>query len=387
MKFNLVNFAASMILGLMAVSSPTSAVAGWGVLGGGSSGGSSGFSSVGGSSGGYAVSYASGGSSGYTAYSSVGGSSGGSSGGPGILRRVAGRIHDHFAAKHARHAARRAYYGSSGYASVGGSSGGVAYSSSGGGSSGGYVSSYSGGSSGGTSVSYGSSGASYGSSGVSYGSTGYSSGISYGSTGYSSGMSYGSAGETYYGASTATDSAVSSLVSNVETISDAVYLTVAVPNDAKIFVNNNATTSTGAVRKFVSRGLESGKEYRFQIRAEMTAADGKLLTEEKTLVVTAGQQEQVQFAFADSESPVETAITLNLPAGAKVLLAGNETNATGENRTYRTRRLKPGEFWDNYQIEVQYEGRVKTQSLRLIGGDSLQLTFDFNPTTDNLAAK
>ena len=390
MKFNLLGKATLSLLGAAVLMTPGSSHAGWGMLRGGSTGGSTGLGS-GGSAGsvGYAASFGSGGSSGgYTAsYSSVGGGSsgvvaygsGGSSGGPGILQRVASRIHDHLAAKHARHAARRAAYGSSGGSSGYGSSGGyTSYASTGGGSSGGYAtsySSYSGGSSGGGSVSYGSTGVGYGSTGA---------GVSYGSTGYSSG--FGSSGEVYYGASNSKVDA-SSLVSDVKTDNDAVYLSVAVPTDAKVFVNDDATKSSGAVRKFVSHGLETGKQYRFVVRAELTGADGKLMTEEKTVLVSAGQQEDVQFAFSESKSPVETAITLNLPEGAKVLLAGNETNATGETRTYRTSRLKVGEFWDDYEIEIQYDGKVKRQSVRLVGGDKLQLTFNFEQDASNLAAR
>jgi len=386
MKFNLVRHATALSFGFAVWACAVDAQAGWGVLGGGSSGGgSTGYASVGGaSSGGYAAAYGSSGgassggasSGGYAAaYSSVGGaSSGGSSGGgPGLLQRVASRIHDHMAAKHARHAARRAAYGSSGgYASSGGSAG---Y-----GSSGGYTSysSYGGGSSGGSAVSYGSSGG-----GVSYGSTGYSSGVSHGSTG---GASYGSVGGTYYGVDNSSVN-TGSLVSNVQTQDDAVYLTVAVPADAKLYVNDDLTSSTGAVRKFVSHGLKAGKQYRFVVRAELADAAGKLMTEEKTVVVSAGEQEQVQFAFAESSSKVETAITLNLPEGAKVLLAGNETKASGESRTFRTSRLKVGEFWDNYEIEVEYQGQVKRQAIRLVGGDSLQLTFNFDQDSENLAAR
>lgn len=417
MKFNLVGNATVFLLGASVLVAPGSLHAGWGILRGGSTGGSTGFGS--GGSGGYAASYGSGGSGGgYTAsYSSVGGGSvgggstgafaygsGGSSGGPGILQRVASRIHTHLAAKHARHAARRASFGSGGSGGYGSSGGYTSYASAGGGSSGGYTtsySSYSGGSTGGsagygstgasvsygsTGVSYGSTGAgvSYGSTGVSYGSTGYSSGVSYGSTGYSSG--FGSSGEVYYGASNS-EADTSSLVSDVKTDNDTVYLSVAVPTDAKVFVNDDATKSSGAVRKFVSHGLETGKQYRFVVRAELTGADGKLMTEEKTVLVSAGQQEDVQFAFSESKSPVETAITLNLPEGAKVLLAGNETNATGETRTYRTSRLKVGELWDDYEIEVQYDGKVKRQSVRLVGGDKLQLTFNFEQDASNLAAR
>jgi uncharacterized protein (TIGR03000 family) len=364
---------------------PSSLQAGWGILRGGSSGGgSSGDLAGGASSGGYAAAYGSSGyaaaygssgqavaygSSGYEAYSSLGGAStGGSSGGaPGLLQRMSSRIHAHWEAKHARHAARRASYGSSGFAASSGGSSGYA-------SSGGYSASYS---------SYGG-GSSGGSSGVSYGSVGHSSGASYGSTG----VSYGSAGGAYYGASSDSDyRAAGSLVANSQTRSDAVYLTVAVPGDAKVFVNGNSTTSTGAVRKFVSHGLKTGKEYRFKVRAELEGLDGQLLTEEKTLVVTAGAQEQVQFAFNDSVSPIETAVTLNLPEGAKVILAGTETKATGESRTFRTSRLKPGESWDDYEIEVHYGDEIKRRAVRLIAGDKLQLTFDFSSSPDKLALR
>ncbi|MCA9133586.1 MAG: TIGR03000 domain-containing protein [Planctomycetales bacterium] len=398
MRVTLVGSATGLVLGALVFACPNSLQAGWGILSGGSSGGgSSGYSaygSSGGSSGGYTAAYgssggaaygssgytASYGSSGYAAYSSIGGgSSGGSSGGPGLLRRVADRVHDHLAAKRARRAAYASSGGSSGYGSSGGYHGSRGHGSSGHGSSGGYSSYYSGGSSGGSSgggVSYGSVG------GVSYGSVG--GGVSYGSTG---GVSYGSTHSMSYGASTQSDDVAASLVSNAESHSDAVYLTVAVPAEAKVFVNGNATSSTGAVRKFVSRGLKQGKEYKFQIRAELLAADGQTVIEEKTLVVSAGQQEQVQFAFSDSQSPVETAITLNLPEGAKVLLAGTETKATGTTRTFHTSRLKPGQFWDDYEIEVQLGDQVKRQTVRLIGGDQLQLTFDFTADSDRLAAR
>jgi len=373
MKFNLLGKVASLVLGTAMLTCPANLQAGWGILhGGGSSGFGSGGSS--GGSSGYAASYSSygggssGGSSGYSvSYASSGGGSSGVVRRPGLLQRLHNRIH-----------ARRAYrgsYGSSGYGSSGyGSSGySTSYASSGGGSTGG--------SSGGYGTSYGSSGgASY-----SYGSVGYSSGVSYGSTGYSSGY-----GGVYYGASNVdvgaeTEGLVSSVESN--SLDDAVYLTVAVPNGAKVYVNDNETTSSGVVRKFVSRGLQAGKQYRFEVRAEMANADGKLMSEKKTLVVSAGEEQQVQFAFAEQDSRVETAITLNLPEGAKVTLAGNVTKATGEARTFRTSRLKSGEFWDDYEIEVEYQGEVKRQAIRLVGGDKLQLTFDFDSPASTLAVR
>ncbi len=381
MKYTLVRSAAVLMLGSLMVVSPNSANAGWGHLRGvGSSGGSSGgsvgsyavsygssggYGSYGssggyasyGSSGGYGAFYGSSGS--YVGYSSVGGSSGGSSG--GVLHRVGSRLHSHLAAKRARHAARRAAYGSSGgyYASSGGSSG----------SSGSYAS-------------YGSSG------GVAYrGYRGYYGGSSGGAVSYGSTGSLGSTGNAYYGTSKRTAKSAASVVSKAKPSDDAVYLTVAVPSDAKIFVNGNATDSTGAVRQFVSRGLKSGKSYRFEIRAELEGADGQVISEEKSLVVTAGKREQVQFDFAETSVPIETAVTLDVPEGAQVTLAGNPTKATGTKRTYRTSQLKAGQIWDDYQIQVRLGDEVKNQSVRLIAGDKLHLTFSFDETAGQLASR
>lgn len=356
-----------------------SASAGWGHLrAGGSSGGSSGVYAAGyGSSGAYA-SAGSGGSSGYVAYGSVGASSGGSSGGPGVLQRVASRIQSHMAAKHARHAARRAAYGSSGvYASSGGSSGYTSYSSYG--SSGYAVARASSGGSSGT-VSYR---ASRVSSGGSSGSV-YRTGVRYGSTGSAS---YGSVGNTYYGASKASANRVPSMIASSKLLDDAVYLTVAVPSKTKIYVNDNLTTSQGAIREFVSRGLNAGKSYKFEIRAELESADGQTMVETKSLVVNAGEREQIQFAFADRPRPIETAVTLNVPEGASVSLAGNPTQAVGQSRTFRTAQLNLGEVWDDYEIQVEYEGQVKARKIRLIAGDDLELTFAFDDTNQQLVAK
>ncbi|MFO0942975.1 MAG: TIGR03000 domain-containing protein [Pirellulales bacterium] len=361
MKITTLKVASLALCALMCLcASP--ALAGWGSSGG----------YYGGSSGGYY------GSSGSVAY--YGGSSGGSYGSSGgyhftPVRSALRGISNHIHAKIERHQARRAYYGSSGYGSSGyGSSGyAVSYGSSG------YSTSYG---SSGYSTSYGSSGytTSYGSSGgVSYGSSGYT--TSYGSSGY------GSTGTVYYGASNETYSNPVVNVASSTTVADAVYLTVNVPSAAKVFVNDKLTTSTGSVRQFVSRGLVGGKSYKFDVRAELLTADGQVVTENKTLVVGAGAEEQLQFAFAETKSPINTSLTLNVPEGAKVTLAGNSTKASGAQRVFQSSHLQLGQAWDDYVVEVEHDGQVKRQSIRLIGGDQLELSFDFQPQTDRIASR
>lgn len=398
MKYTMIRLAIAVLLGAVVGNSANAGFGSHGgIFGGGSGGASTGYGSSGGagygSSGG--VGYGSSGGASYSGYGSSGGSyvasygssgggssggaasSGGSSGRPGLLSRLHSRVHSHIAAKHVR----RNYYASSG----GGSSGGYAgYGSSGGssagGSSGSYYSGYSsvgGGSSG--SVSYGSTGS------VSYGSTG----SSYGSTGSAIHSGYGSAGAVpYYGASTATPSTTSALVSNSRS-DDSVKLNVMVPESAKVYVNDRLTTSTGEVRQFVSRGLESGKSYRFEIRAELND-NGKIVTDTQTVVVTSGSQENVRFALSapKAATKVDTAVVLNVPENAEVTLAGNQTQVKGTTRVFKTSQLKEGDVWDDYVIQVKVGEQIKTQSIRLIAGDKLELSFDFdNDATSRLAAK
>ena len=332
MSLNFKKLALSLVAGVAGVvaGAPNAQAFGWG-----SSGGSSGSS---GSSG-----YAYAGSSGY-AYGSSGGSSGYSSGGSSGYSSGGSSGHSRqgfFARWHARH---HWNHGSSG-GSSGYSSGGSSGHSSG------------------------------GSSGYSYGSSGGSSG----SSGGSSGMSGGAA---YYGA-------VPGGVVMSETPADAAVLQVNVPADAKVFVNGYETTSTGESRRYVSSGLENGKSYTYELKAEIVR-DGKPVTESQTVKMQAGQTQQVTFALNANPAagekvvsePSKTKLTLKVPADAKVFIAGYETKATGEVREFATAKLAAGQAWDNYtvRVEAMRDGQLVSheEKLTLIGGEdrSLEVNLD-----------
>ncbi len=372
--------------------------------GGGSSGGyaagygsSGGYSAGYGSSGGYSAGYgSSGGSSGGGYY---GGSSGGSSsvGHVGPLRRLHAKIHDHL---HAKVATRSAYYGSSGGSSGGGWSGGYApirYSasyggsgrragyggSSGGGSSGGGSSG--GGSSGGSAYYYGSSYSSGGSSGYSYGGDNPGSSLNYGNMevpGPSIPMESEYSGYSGYSPimsrTTSGIQASSKLASGVAIQPTEVHLVVKLPESAKVFVNGKLTSTTGEVRRFVSRDLKEDQAYRFEVKAVLTHEDGSEVFQNKTVVINSGFAEELTFDMKNADDPVETILTLNVPENAKVVLAQNATKSDGSSRVYRTKQLREGQAWDDYKIEVTYEGVTKEKTIRLIGGDKLELSFKFD---------
>jgi uncharacterized protein (TIGR03000 family) len=285
------------------------------------------------------------------------------------------------AAKHARHAARRSGGSSGFYASSFGSSGG---SSGGYGGSSGHYGSSGGGSSGGGSSGGGSSGG--GSSGGSSGggsSGGYSSGPAYSSR-YRPLSSYDS---RYSSIRTDAEPTYASgrVVASDSVASDEVQLMVNVPASAKVLVNGNATTSVGATRRFVSRDLNPSESYRFEVQATYTM-DGKEVTQSRTVIARAGAIEEVTFEGASSDDPVETILTLSVPADAKVVLANNATKSDGTSRVFRTKQLKAGEAWEDYKIEVTHAGVTKEKTIRLIGGDKLEMTFQFEDHQANKVA-
>lgn len=327
--------------------------AGWNWGSCGSSGG--GYISYGsyGSGGG---SYGSGGSSGGSWGS--GGSSGGSSGG-GLFSRMRARSYS----SHGSHGSYGSY-GSSG--SSGGSYG----------SSGSYGS-------------YGSSGGSWGSSGSSGGS--YS---SYGGSTGSYGGSYQVVPHTEYSPvvpegsvepppSPQPPAGGAPLPEGTEG-KDAAFqrsaalLTVDVPAEAKVYVNDRATTSTGEHRSYVSRNLSLGMEYTYTVRAEVTR-NGQNIEQTQVIDLRAGGNEHLVFDFPAAQSP-ETSLTVIVPASAKVYLGGVETSATGTQRVFSTTSLAAGKQWTNYTVVVEFERDGKTvkqdRTITLKSGEKKELTFN-----------
>lgn len=255
----------------------------------------------------------------------------------------------------------------------------MSYGSTGGGSSGGY--SMSGhGSSGGSSSHYApsyDSVPSYGSAGSSY-----NSGVIYDSVPMSSGSIIES-NPVYHGSSN--DSGMDSVLvtsAKASASSDEIHIVVDLPESAKVFVNGNKTSSTGTSRRFVSRNLEAGASYRFDIRVE-DERNGKSVSENKTLVLVPGSTETLAFKLDEKPVVAETVLKLNVPADAKVSLAGNSTKSIGESRTYRTKELTTGQVWEDYKIVVSWNGIVREKSIRLIGGDDMEISFNFDSVASN----
>lgn len=355
-------------------------------------------------------------------------SSGGSSGGYGS--HGSWRAWGSSGGWRARRAFRRSYYSSGGYGSYGGSgsSGGYAYygGSSGGSYYGGSHGSYYGGSSGGSSGGYygGSNGGYYGGSSGGY--YGGSSGSYYGSTGGGY-IESGAVVEHAYGDSTMpAEEGTSTSPSDADPMGDAAdpgadadpapakdgasagdsafyrgrpanaVLNVSVPNEARVFVNGRATTSTGATRRYVSKGLKRGFQYTYELKAEVVR-DGKTVTRTEVVRLQAGERANVSFDLNEetipegqvANEPVRTKLTLHVPAEAKVFLSGNETRSTGDTREFTTTKLPLGAEWAGYvvRVELEREGRtlVQERELTLKAGQEHSWDVDFEANQVALA--
>ncbi|MGO8690271.1 MAG: TIGR03000 domain-containing protein [Thermoguttaceae bacterium] len=82
----------------------------------------------------------------------------------------------------------------------------------------------------------------------------------------------------------------------VPSLEDSALLTVYVPYQAKITINGLPTQSTGSRRQYASFGLKPGMNYKYDIHAEIVR-DGKIIEENKTVTLTAGQQNSAAFGF------------------------------------------------------------------------------------------
>jgi len=129
---------------------------------------------------------------------------------------------------------------------------------------------------------------------------GYGGGCGYG--GYGGGCGAGGCGYAYggyggggcpggvcYGLPTATG--------GVLVLADApATIVVTLPEDAKLAIDDNATTSTSGNRVFVTPSLPIGQEYHYTLKAEVMR-DGKATTVEQTITVKAGEETRIELTL------------------------------------------------------------------------------------------
>jgi uncharacterized protein (TIGR03000 family) len=153
------------------------------------------------------------------------------------------------------------------------------------------------------------------------------------------------------------------------------HLILRVPTEAIVRVNGFRTRSEGSVRRFVTPKMAPGESFAY----ELEIAVGDTVKRER-VVLRPGEREELAFGAPAGTNPVTT-VTVTVPEGAKVFLAGAPTSATGASRSYSTTELAAGERWKDYVVRavVERDGREIAQERRIdvAAGEVKSLTFDF----------
>lgn len=77
-------------------------------------------------------------------------------------------------------------------------------------------------------------------------------------------------------------------------VEDQARLNVQVPADAVVIINDHTTSSKGTDRSYVSKGLNAGGTYRYEVRAEITR-NGETFSETKVIELGADQSADLTF--------------------------------------------------------------------------------------------
>lgn len=161
-------------------------------------------------------------------------------------------------------------------------------------------------------------------------------------------------------------------------------LTLDVPENARVYINDTLTKTEGLRRSYASRNLVMGKEYRYRVKV-VSQIDGEEVTKSQVVKMRGGESDLVAFNF----DPIVTRLLVSVPADAKVVIDGKETTTKGTSRSFSTQKLTSGK-WDDYSVEVSVvrNGKTVTRSEKfdLVAGEFKFLQFDFDKANANAVA-
>jgi uncharacterized protein (TIGR03000 family) len=148
---------------------------------------------------------------------------------------------------------------------------------------------------------YGYGGWGYGGSGYGYGC--YGCGGCWGCGGYGA---YSNYGPTYGAPAGAEPVPAPKSTSALPNQASTAQLAIDLPTDAKLYVDDHAMKSASAHRVFTTPTLDSGKTYYYILRAEVVR-DGKTVSQDRRVILRAGDRITASFADLGKEPVVATA--------------------------------------------------------------------------------
>jgi len=157
---------------------------------------------------------------------------------------------------------------------------------------------------------------------------------------------------------------------------ESVSFDLHVPAGARVTINGYTTQQAGSHRHFMAKVPSGSAAHLFTIQAELLR-DGEHIRQTRTLSLGPGESTSLSLDLLPP-GITTTSLTLQVPAGAIVILQGQKTSMDGTTRVFRTRNLPAGETWKDYTVEVQQQQDGTTVSSQhrvdLVGGQSHQLT-------------
>jgi uncharacterized protein (TIGR03000 family) len=85
------------------------------------------------------------------------------------------------------------------------------------------------------------------------------------------------------------------------------YLNISVPEDAKVYLQDQLMTVPGTQRRFVTPLIQGGDQHVYTVKVEVVR-NGKTLTKTTQAVVAAGQEVAVSVGFDGENQEVATAV-------------------------------------------------------------------------------
>lgn len=170
---------------------------------------------------------------------------------------------------------------------------------------------------------------------------------------------------------------------SIQRSTNSAVLSVNVPEEAKVFINNQLTSTPGARRSYEGTDLNPEMEYHYHVKA-VIERDGKQWVRSKQVVLKPGFDQEIDLNF---DQPPVTTLALKVPEESKVTLCGNQTRLTGVKRKFVTTELVDGDVCQDYKVEVafQKDGEwVKASKVIDLAAGDFQ-TIDF--TSDVIASR
>ena len=215
----------------------------------------------------------------------------------------------------------------------------------------------------------------------------------YSSTGYSSVVPYtlggavAPAGPGFYPAVTGgTTEAAPEAVSSLPT--SRAQVVVRVPAGAKLYADGQLTGLTGEERTFLTPELNSDRDYQYTLKIEHEV-DGETKVVSKEVVVRGGRRTTVDLSETQATRST-SAVTVSLPENAKLFVDDNLAMSAGGRKTFRTPELTKGATYSYvFRAEVEVDGKVETQSQRVVfkAGEPIRLDFSDMTATRTASAR